>query len=179
MPKTEKNLDGLLDTWGRKNRKIEDKKCLCCGKIFRPYNQIVKTCSRECGYSIRKNGAETRRVKESWYKDKRGYIKGHIWIDEHTKIFVKQHRYFMENHLGRKLLASEDVHHINGIKDDNRIENLQVIDHSEHTKITNNRPYKNGYSMNISKEEKQRRSDFMKNQHRNKQLIKESTELKP
>ena len=38
MPKTEKNSEGLLDTWGRKNRKIEDKKCLNCGKVFRPSN---------------------------------------------------------------------------------------------------------------------------------------------
>ena len=151
MPKTEKNSEGLLDTWGRKNRKIEDKKCLNCGKVFRPYNQIVKTCSRECGYAIRKNGAETRRKKESWYTNKKGYVQGHIWLDEHTKVFVKQHRYFMEIHLGRKLLPNEDVHHINGIKDDNRIENLQVISHSEHTKITNKREYKKGYKMKLSK----------------------------
>jgi len=177
MPKTEKNIEGLLDTWGRKNRKIEDKECLSCGIIFRPYNQIVKTCSRECGYSIRKNGAESRRKKESWYTNKKGYVQGHVWIDNYTKIFVRQHRYLMEIHLGRKLLESEDVHHINGIKNDNRIENLQVIDHSEHTIITNKRDYKKGYSMNIDQTERQRRSDFMKNQHKNKQLIKEATTL--
>jgi hypothetical protein len=137
MPKTNKNKEGLLDSWGRKNRKIEDKECLSCGKVFRPYNQTVKTCSRQCGYSIRKNGAESRRKKESWYQDKKGYIKGHIWIDEHTKVFVKQHRYIMEKHLGRNLLPNEDIHHINGIKNDNRIENLQVIDHSEHTSLSN------------------------------------------
>jgi hypothetical protein len=176
MPKTHKNTEGLLDSWGRKNRKIEDKKCLNCSKVFRPYNQIVKTCSRECGYSIRKNGAETRRKKESWYTNKKGYIQGHIWVDEHTKIFVKQHRHFMEIHLGRKLLSTEDVHHINGIKDDNRIENLKVINHSEHTKITNEREYKKGYKMNLSEEERKRRSDFMKKE-KAKQLIKEATEI--
>ena len=176
MPKTEKNSTGLLDTWGRKNRKIEDRKCLNCGKVFRPYNQIVKTCSRDCGYSIRKNGAETRRKKESWYTNKKGYVQGHIWIDEYTKIFVRQHRYLMELHLGRKLLPNEDVHHINGIKDDNRIENLQVIDHSEHTKITNEREYKKGYKMKLSDEERQRRSGSMK-ELKAKQLIKQATEI--
>ena len=162
MPKTNKNNDGLLDTWGRKNRKIEDKECLNCGKLFRPYNSIVKTCSRECGYSIRNNGASSRKKKESWYTSAMGYIQGHVWIDDYTKVYVRQHRYFMEKHLGRKLLNTEDVHHINGIKNDNRIENLQVINHSEHTKITNKREYKKGYKMNISDEERKRRSEHLK-----------------
>ena len=45
------------------------------------------------------------------------------------------HRLVMENHLGRNLREDENIHHINGDKTDNRLENLCVMTNSEHAKL--------------------------------------------
>lgn len=48
------------------------------------------------------------------------------------------HVVIMENHIARKLLPGECVHHINGNKQDNRIENLQLMKMGEHSTLHNN-----------------------------------------
>lgn len=48
---------------------------------------------------------------------------------------VLAHRWIMEQHLGRKLLPTEQVHHINENPLDNRLENLVVMDGKAHQKM--------------------------------------------
>lgn len=69
-------------------------------------------------------GYKLIRVYDHPYATKRGYI--------------REHRYVMEKHLGRYLTKNEAIHHINGNRSDNRIENLQLLTHSKHSTITNN-----------------------------------------
>ncbi len=66
------------------------------------------------------------------WTDKRGYR--WIYLTENGRRRAKrEHRHIMEQHIGRKLRPEEIVHHVNGITSDNRIENLELREWSEHT----------------------------------------------
>jgi hypothetical protein len=101
-------------------------KCKYCKKEF--YSTRHEFCSPEC----------VSKYKVEHYEHKTYFENGYI-VEFHNgynkKGNVKQHRRIMEDFLGRKLSENEVVHHINGDKTDNRIENLQVMTRSEHSSL--------------------------------------------
>lgn len=67
-------------------------------------------------------------------KDRHGYVLVKVVVG--TGRWDKEHVLVMEEHMGRKLKPGEQVHHINGIKDDNRLENLELCENgAEHQRI--------------------------------------------
>lgn len=89
---------------------------------------------------MRKKRSCYRLDKYSRIRNDSGYIA--IKIPDHpfaNQGFVLEHRLVMEKKLKRFLKPSEIVHHINGKRDDNRIENLRVYENiTQHFNAHNN-----------------------------------------
>ena len=122
-------------------------KCQVCGKqVRRPRRLDLKnhSCGNKC--SLKLAVEASRSVDKSgennpfWHGGKRHAL-GYVYLLAHghpkanDKGYVQEHRLIMEVKIGRYLNDKERVHHINGIKDDNRIENLRLYgSQGEHTK---------------------------------------------
>ena len=111
---------------GHKKFKSE---CLACGKIWMGVAKVRRFCSQKCVSGGSNNG----RWNGGKYINKQGYVL--IWSPKSKSRYELEHRLIMEKHINRKLLESEDVHHKNHIKTDNRLENLKLMSTSEHTKL--------------------------------------------
>ena len=65
---------------------------------------------------------------KNWAKDDSGYILKWAPDDPNSKCsgYLYQHRHVMSEKIGRPLIANENVHHVNGDRSDNKIENLEL-----------------------------------------------------
>lgn len=120
--------------------------CKNCSKTFlkRDYKSCaIKFCSRLCANLFNASKLSKNRkgnLNPMYGKKPANYKGGHLTSDGYRCLIinnrkVREHRYIMEKHLDRKLLDNEDVHHIDGNKINNNINNLQVIEHGEHKRL--------------------------------------------
>lgn len=118
--------------------------CENCGVDFLAWQSRInigkgRFCSTRCGRMGSNNPAWKGGVRMA-----QGYR--HILVPDHPhangKGYVAEHRLVMEKRLNRYLTPEEVIHHINRVRDDNRIENLQLMaNQSEHYALhmTNNK----------------------------------------
>ena len=115
----------------RKPLKIRNYLCRCtCGTervvaMSRLKNGRSTSCGCLRAELVSRKGEESPNWKggvSRWLRPD-GYVS---LLFSDTKRRVVEHRYVMEQHLGRRLLSSERVHHRNGERADNRIENLEL-----------------------------------------------------
>lgn len=113
-------------------------KCDNCKTMFLSYPCYEKRghknrfCSKKCEKEFR----TSKNTLENWTGGHIGKSTGYKYVRINGKD-VEEHRLVMMRHIGRELEPDEVVHHINGNKLDNRIENLQLLTNSEHVKLHN------------------------------------------
>ena len=110
------------------------KKLCISSRTLKEANEVRFQFHGEKGSSYGKKGKDCPSWKGGRKKSTEGYtlLLMHSHPNAYVDGYIAEHRLIMESHIGRYLNSWETVHHINGIKDDNRIENLQLLPRSEH-----------------------------------------------
>lgn len=123
------------------------------GRLYNISSAKVKTALAHYGIQIRnikeqanternKKRASTeqigkRKINHKYSVLKKGYVK--IYMPDHPEADkngrILEHRYVMECILGRPLLKEEDVHHIDGTRNNNEPDNLQAMNHRDHAML--------------------------------------------
>ena len=96
--------------------------CPNCGQLKDKRSKVCFRCRKRSGIS-----------NSNWKGGKTKHTRGYVMVkypnhprSEGNNGYVFEHILVMENHIGRNISRDETVHHKNGIKGDNRAENLEL-----------------------------------------------------
>lgn len=146
MANTKRYCEQLRARTGRTQWQLRQmvRTCEVCQQTFKGSG---RTCSRKCGSQLAyKEGRKPLpNPPNSWGPGNTNWKGGIKWAGEYKMIrvppgtpgatrkgYMMEHRYVMQQALGRPLEKWEEVHHRNGVKTDNRVENLEVVTHARH-----------------------------------------------
>jgi len=165
------------------SRKFMYSKCHDCGRP--KWIQLTKNgkSAERCHACARKHEASKRGIV---HRDDGATIQSdgyaHVKIDKdnffysmaNKEGYLPEHRLVMAMHLGRCLATWELVHHRDGDKLNNKIDNLELMMRSQHM-IDHNKGYKDGYAKGLkdgrSKQIKELRIEFIKSKETNEKLV--------
>lgn len=111
--------------------------CRQCGKDSLKYDREGRLfCNNICYFAWKRKHPN----KKAYHG--RIFVSGYFYLykpDHPNAIkqgrYIAEHRYILEQKIGRLLMKNEIAHHLNGNKGDNRPENLEVLTISEHNRI--------------------------------------------
>ena len=132
--------------------------CADCGKERWVVTRLGAASCHLCANRKRlkgKLGKDNHNWKGGRQIDHSGYVLVYIYPNDfffpmaNNRHRIIEHRLVMAKHLGRCLQRWELVHHKNGVKDDNRIENLELTTNGSHA-LEHHKGYKDGYTRGLT-----------------------------
>ena len=119
---------------------IQARKCGFPPGLHMPKESVERSVEKRRGVKrseeTKKRISEARKIHCSGHRKKRadGYVA--VYFPDHINAskcgYIMEHALVMESEIGRPLRSDEVVHHINHKRDDNRIENLQLMTKHDH-----------------------------------------------